>query len=223
MPHGHRKQKEGKAKGHSSTKYVSSDDDISSDEAFDLGKNPTTKLGGLMKQINLRDELLEQQEMLLVQERESNSELKKLLALEKKKNEKLAQELAKSKETTTSLESSIDALQETHDTLQNIHKDLEVQFNALWSSSSSNPSSDLDRAKASTSNGCDRCYNIDINALCAQVQHSNVEQIFVESCDKAIDKENNHLKLKVKKLEQKVSMLEKKVKVQPSQDKKYGE
>jgi hypothetical protein len=96
-------KKKVKAKGHSSPKYASSDDDLSSDnsdEAFDFGKNPTTKLDGLMKQINLRDELLEQQEMLLVQERESNSELKKLLALEKEKNEKLDQELTKSKEGT---------------------------------------------------------------------------------------------------------------------------
>jgi hypothetical protein len=189
-----------KAKGHSSPKYVSSDDDLSSDdsdEAFDLGKNPTAKLDGLMKQINLRDELLEQQEMLLVQERESNSELKKLLSLEKEKNEKIDQELAKSKDTTISIKSSIGALHKSHDALQNTHKDLEVQFDALWSSYSSNPSSDLDRAKASTSNGCDRCYNIDINALCAQGQHSNVEQVLVKSCDEAIGKENDYLKLEV--------------------------
>jgi hypothetical protein len=93
-----------------------------------------------------------------------------------------------------------------------------VQFDAIWSSSSSNPSSDLDRAKASTSNDCDRCYNVNINALCAQGQHSNVEQVFVESCDEAIGKENYHLKYEVKRLEQKVSMLEKQAKAQPSQD-----
>jgi hypothetical protein len=50
---------------------------------------------GLMKQIGVRDELLEQQEELLVKERKSNEELKKLLALEKSKVEKLDQELAK--------------------------------------------------------------------------------------------------------------------------------
>jgi hypothetical protein len=47
---------------------------------------------------------------LLVQERKSNEELKKLLALEKSNIEKLEQELAQSKETTCSLKSSIDAL-----------------------------------------------------------------------------------------------------------------
>jgi hypothetical protein len=127
MPHGQRKKKEGKS--HSSPKYVSSDDDISSDdsnETFDLGKNPTAKLDGLMKQINLRDNLLEQQETLFVQERESNSELKKLLALDKEKNEKLDQELAKSKEDTISLKSAIGALQKSHDALQKTHKNLEI-------------------------------------------------------------------------------------------------
>jgi hypothetical protein len=86
-----------------------------------------------------------------------------------------------------------------------------VQFDALWSSSSTNLFSDLDRAKACTSNGCDRCYNIDINALCAQGLYSNIEQVLVESCDEAIGKENDQLKL-----EQKVSILKKQAKVQPS-------
>jgi predicted nuclease with TOPRIM domain len=173
----------------SSPQCTSSDDNSSNDEcdeSFDLGKNPTKRLDKLMKQINLRDELLESQEELLEKERENTSELKKLLALEKEKNENLEHELAKSKEATSSLKSSIGALQETHDVLQKTYKDLEVQFDALWSSTSSTPSSDPDRAKASTSNGCEICYNIDVNALFANGQQSNVEQICVESCDKAI-------------------------------------
>jgi hypothetical protein len=72
---------------------------------------------GLMKQVGVRDELLEQQEELIVKERKSNKELKKLLTLEKGKIEKLDQELAQSKETTYSLKSSIDALQDQHDVL----------------------------------------------------------------------------------------------------------
>jgi hypothetical protein len=63
--------------------------------------------------------------------------------------------------------------------------------------------------KVSSSKDCERCYNIDIDALCAQSQQSNVEQVVVESCDEAIGKENNALKLEVKMLEQKVKMLEK--------------
>jgi hypothetical protein len=85
--------------------------------------------------------------------------------------------------------------------LQKTHKDLEVQFDVLWSSTSSTLSSDPDRAKGSTSNGCERCYNIDVNALFANGEQSNIEQICVESCDKGICQENDHLKLEVKRLE----------------------
>jgi hypothetical protein len=79
------------------------------------------------------------------------------------------------------------------------------------------PSSTPKTSKASTSTGCKRCYNVNIDALCAQSQHSNVEQVIVESCDEAIDKENDTLKLEVKRPEQKGNMLEKQAKVQPSQ------
>jgi uncharacterized protein YlxW (UPF0749 family) len=75
-----------------------------------FAKNVNAMIKGLMKQVGVRDELLEQQEELLVEERKSNEELKKLLALEKSKVEKLDQELDQSKETTYSLKSSIGAL-----------------------------------------------------------------------------------------------------------------
>jgi hypothetical protein len=117
----------------------------------------------------------------------------------------------------STLEGSIGALQDSYDVLKKTHKYLEVQFDALWASTLK-PSSTAKTTKVSTSNGCERCYNIDIDALCAQSQHSNVEQVTVESCDEAIGKENDNLKLEVKRLEQKVNMLKKQVKVQPSQD-----
>jgi chromosome segregation ATPase len=113
-------------------------------------KNSNAMIKGLMKQVGARDELLEQQEELLVQERKNRKELKKLLALKKGKVEKLDQELTKSKETTCSLKSSIGALQGQHDVLLKTHQDLEVQFNALWSSSSKT-SSDPEAPQASTS------------------------------------------------------------------------
>jgi hypothetical protein len=61
-------------------------------------KNSNAMIKSLMRQVEARDELLEQQEELLIQERKISEELKKLLALEKGKVEKLDQELAKSKE-----------------------------------------------------------------------------------------------------------------------------
>jgi hypothetical protein len=97
----------------SSPKYVSSDEDtlssdedtLSSDEDIlssdddeplpnGFCRNTNAMIKGLMKQVKDRDELLEEQEKLLVQERKSNDECKKLLILEKEKIEKLDHELA---------------------------------------------------------------------------------------------------------------------------------
>jgi hypothetical protein len=111
----------------SSPKYVTSDEDtLSSDDnassdgdslPSEFCKKSKSMIKGLMKQVKVRDELLELQEELLVQERKSNDELRKLLTLEKSKVEKLDQELAQNKETTCSLKSSICALQGQHDVL----------------------------------------------------------------------------------------------------------
>jgi hypothetical protein len=76
----------------SSPKYITSDEDtLSSDDNVsrdnddslpsELLKNPNAMIKGLMTQVGVRDELFEQQEELLVKERKSNKELKKLLAL----------------------------------------------------------------------------------------------------------------------------------------------
>jgi uncharacterized protein involved in exopolysaccharide biosynthesis len=121
----------------SSPKYVTSDEDTLSSDNYEssdddnhfsseLVKNPNAMVKGLMRQVGARDELLEQQEELLVQERKISEELKKLLALEKGKVEKLDQELAKSKKTTCSLKSSIGALKGQHDVLQKTYQDPEV-------------------------------------------------------------------------------------------------
>jgi hypothetical protein len=123
-----------KSNASSSPKYVtsdeytlSSDDDIPSDDNMssddddslpnELLRKLKAMIKGLRKQVGVRDELLEQQEELLVQERKNNEELRKLLALEKGKVEKLYQELAKSKVATCSLKSSIGALQGQYDVL----------------------------------------------------------------------------------------------------------
>jgi hypothetical protein len=154
----------------SSLKYVTSDEDTFSIDNYDssdddnplpseLVKNPNDMIKGLMRQVRARDELLEQQEELLIQERKISEELKKLIALEKGKVEKLDQELVKSKETTCSLKSLIGALQGQHDVLLKTHQDLEVQFGALWSSTSKTSTDD----KAFTS------------------------QVSVETCDDQID------------------------------------
>jgi hypothetical protein len=153
-------------------------------------KNPNAIINGLMRQVGARDELLEQQKELLVQERKINEELKKLLTLEKCKVEKLDQELTKSEETTCSLKSLIGALQGQHDVLLKTHQDLEVQFGALWSSTSKTSTNDK----------------------------SSISQVSLETCDDLIAQENDHLKREVKKLELEVNKLKKQAKAQPPQD-----
>ncbi len=87
----------------SSPKYVTSDEDTLSSDNYnssnddnplpsELVKNPNAMIKGLMKQVGVRDELLEQQEELLVQERKSIEKLKKLPVLEKGKVGRLDQE-----------------------------------------------------------------------------------------------------------------------------------
>jgi hypothetical protein len=84
-----------------SDNYASSNDDDSLPSK--VVKNPNAMIKGLMKQVGARDELLEQQEELLVQERKISEELKKLLELENGKVEKLDQELANDVKDATTL------------------------------------------------------------------------------------------------------------------------
>jgi hypothetical protein len=152
-------RKKVKSNTSSSLKYATSDEDTLSSNNYDssdddkalpseLVKNPNAMIKGIMRQVGARDGLLEQQEKLRVQERKISEELKKLLALEKCKVEKLDQELlVKRKETTCSLKSLLGALQGQYDVLLKTHPDFEVQFDALWSSTSKTSTNN----KASTS------------------------------------------------------------------------
>jgi hypothetical protein len=90
--------------------------------------------------------------------------------------------------------------------LEKTHQDLEVQFDALWSSTSKT-SSDPKAPKASTSKDCERYYNLDLNAICDKSQPSKVEQVLIESCDQAIGKKNDHFKRELKRLEFEVNKL----------------
>jgi hypothetical protein len=107
-----------KIKGSSSPRYVTNDDDDSNDDApLSIDMNEKTTIKRLRKELVVQDQLLEVQEDLLEQKRQTTCELKKLLKLEKEKNENLAQELAPGKETISSLKSSSGALQDSYDVL----------------------------------------------------------------------------------------------------------
>jgi hypothetical protein len=111
------KENKRKVKSKSSPlKNVSSDDELDASDKDEetllnaMSKNPKARIKGLLSEVEIHDDLLNQQEKLLVEEKESNQELKKLLKLEKEKNDNLDQELAQSKETISSLKSSSGAL-----------------------------------------------------------------------------------------------------------------
>jgi hypothetical protein len=74
-----------KTKGLSSAKYVSSDDDA----PFTNGINEKAIIKKLGKELVVRDQLFDDQEDLLEQERKNTCELMKLLKLEKEKNKEL--------------------------------------------------------------------------------------------------------------------------------------
>jgi hypothetical protein len=113
-----------KIKSSSSPKYVTSDDDDVSndDDPLLIGMNEKATIKRLGKELVIQDQLLEVQEDLLEQERQTTCELKKLLKFEEEKNENLAQ----GKETISSLKCSSGALQDSCDILQKTYKDLEV-------------------------------------------------------------------------------------------------
>jgi hypothetical protein len=101
------KESKKKVKSKSSPpKYVSIDDELDSSDEEDedeetllnaMCKNPKERMKGLLKEIGIHNELLDQQEKLLVQERESNQELKKVLKLDKEKMRSLTKNLRKAR------------------------------------------------------------------------------------------------------------------------------
>ena len=123
------------------------------------------------------EKLEKKKEDLLVLEKERNLSLEESLAKEKDKVEKLAMNLSLAnhsnmrmskdhvlaKDSLASLKNAHSELQERHSCLEDINKDLEVSYNTLWESTKSSSKAKLD-SNASTSKGCSKCYDHDINA-----------------------------------------------------------
>jgi len=114
---------------------------------------------------------------LLILEKERNLALKESLAKEKDKVEKLAMDLslandsnlrmskdhALANDSLASLKNAHTELQERHSRFEDIYKNLEENYNTLWEKTKSNSKATLD-SNASTSKGCLKCHNHDINA-----------------------------------------------------------
>ena len=67
------------------------------------------------------------------------------------------------KDSLASLKNVHSELQERHSRLEDINKELEVSYGTLWERTKSSSKANLD-SNVSTSKGCSKCYNHDINA-----------------------------------------------------------
>jgi chromosome segregation ATPase len=142
----------------------------------------------LIMKLDELDETLESQEELFRLEREKSKALEKNLTNERKENKRLEEslkaknsifleveesftsekrkvnnltkELSLFEDTHANLKRDNEKLQESLTSLQAIHTALEVKVNTLLESSS-NACKSSKSSSPSTSNGCERCFNID--------------------------------------------------------------
>ena len=142
-----------------------------------FGKLGYKQIKKLMEKLEKKKEILREQEELLILEKERNLVLEESLAKKKDKVEKLATDLslandsnvrmskdhALANDSLASLKNAHSELQERHSRLEDIYKNLEVNYSTLWESTKSNSKATLD-SNASTSKGCSKCHNHDINA-----------------------------------------------------------
>jgi speckle-type POZ protein len=166
-----------------------------------FGKKATKKIMFLMKQIENRDETLEVQEKLFRLEREKTIALDNALVIEKKgfkmqedllkkkeieilslkksqaKDELIVGELTResflAKDAWKKLEDEKLELQKSFESLKTSHIALEVQLDILKNNSTTTSNDAISNSKASTSNGCSRCYKIDINACATNIAEMN--------------------------------------------------
>ncbi|WVZ58209.1 hypothetical protein U9M48_008497 [Paspalum notatum var. saurae] len=165
---------------------VQSDDSCSSDEdehsskqkmIKEFGVNGYNVIKNLMKKLDKRKMTLDKQEDLLILEKERNLALEKSLAEDKEKMEELTRELSLAKSTMEEKDENLAKANSSMDNLKNANvelqeslsslnvrfKDLEVQYSMLWETTSSTPPTILD-SNVSTSKGCNRCFDHDIDA-----------------------------------------------------------
>jgi speckle-type POZ protein len=166
-----------------------------------FGKKATKKIMFLMKEIKNRDGTLEVQEELFRLEREKTIALENALVI-KKKGFKVQEDLLKEKEleilslkksqakeelvvdeltresflakvACNRLEGEKLELQKSFEILRTSHIALEVQLDSLKNNATTTSNDANSNSKASASNGCSRCYKIDINAYATNIDETN--------------------------------------------------
>nr|ABF97186.1 retrotransposon protein, putative, unclassified [Oryza sativa Japonica Group] len=151
---------------------VDSSDEESDNELDDVlksfSKPAMQHLAKLMRALDSKEQSLERQEELLILEKKRNLTLEESLAKKCAKNEQLANELNLANGSSASLRDVNETLQEKFANLDKSHKDLEVRFDTRWNSTSQ-PNVVSNSSNPSTSNGCARCFNIDLNSYATNI------------------------------------------------------
>jgi hypothetical protein len=197
-------------KVHTSTSYSSDeynscdendlDDELEQCMIKKFGHKASSKILKLLKKLETYEGYLESQGELLLEEKEKNQGLEASLVEEKLKVEKLNIELSLVKDSyerltkehslvndsLASLKNEHSLAQESLTSLKEKYQTLELNYDTLWKSTS-NTSKESGDSNASTSKGCKRCYNIDINA-CA------TNRVELEKKDKEIQRLNAIIK-----------------------------
>ncbi|GJN34326.1 hypothetical protein PR202_gb22976 [Eleusine coracana subsp. coracana] len=121
-------------------------------------------LNKLQGELDNQERIVDRQEELLDEEKSKNLELTKQLEQEKEKNKTLTKELAKVNESSESSTSTSKKYQERCNILQEENKalakaieDLKVKSRSLLNK--------VESSQASTSKGCERCHNIDVDMI----------------------------------------------------------
>jgi len=154
-----------------------SDDKSSDKEIDDIIKNldPKTKLfisklmedlEGIQAELATRDNGLIAQENIYIASKEA-------LALERSEVDSLHKALAKEQDDHTLRKKTNAALNQKYCDLDEKHKELELQYNLLWESTS-HPSKAKDASTTSTSQGCEKCFNLDLNIYATNLANMEV-------------------------------------------------
>jgi len=114
------------------------------------------ELASAKAKVAFRGEILTQQEDLYIASKEA-------LVLERSEVATLRKSLEKEQVEHGLTRKANIALKEKYCVLENKHKELELQYSTLWESTSHPPKAS-DTSIPSTSQGCGKCYNIDMNA-----------------------------------------------------------
>ena len=159
---------------------IDSSDESSDDEVNNLVSKMDKKSKNFIAKVV--DELERTQATLAKQEKLYVT-CKKALASERSEVETLRLEIDQAESVIDTLKDDLNTLQEKNNALKTRNEELEEQFSILWDKTS-HPTKASEISNASTSKGCDRCYNVDLEACATNLAN-------MEAMKKEIARLNN--------------------------------